>query len=100
MADAQYISVREAANILNVTEKTIMDLIDKGDLQAYKIANQFLRLKKGEVMNLQKGGDVETETVEFPYTPAERLRDFLYYNDFYLLSVVLVGILLALIFQS
>ncbi len=41
---SQYITVRETAQILAVSEKKVMDLIESGNLQAYKIADQFLRL--------------------------------------------------------
>ena len=38
---SQYITVRETAQILAVSEKKVMDLIEGGNLQAYKIADQF-----------------------------------------------------------
>ena len=46
MADSQYISVRETAQLLGVSEKKIMDMIEDKTLHGYRIANQFLRLKK------------------------------------------------------
>ncbi len=88
--DNQYISVREAAQTLGVSEKKIMDLIEDGSLKAYKIANQFLRLKKSEVGSLQQTGSVENEVVSFPYTPRERVADFFYYNHFYLISMAVI----------
>ncbi len=100
MADNQYISVREAAQLLGVSEKKIMDLIQSTELKAYKIADQFLRLKKGEVLDLRQTGEVKNENVHFEYTPAERVKDFFYFNNFYIFSTVLIVYLVAVILSS
>ena len=98
MTDNQFISVRETAQLLGVTEKKVMDMIDLKELQAYRIANQFLRLKKAEVLSLKNTGTVEVETTVHPYTVPERLSDFFYYNDFYIVCVAVIGVLLYIIF--
>ena len=36
----------------------------------------------------------------FDYTFAERVRDFLYYNDFYILSAIIIAVLLIIILRS
>ena len=95
---SQYITVRETAQILAVSEKKVMDLIESGNLQAYKIADQFLRLKRNEVVNIRTTGQVVSENEAQVYTPGERLRDFFYFNDFYLISLVVIGALLYIIF--
>jgi excisionase family DNA binding protein len=100
MTDSQYISVRETAQILGTSEKKVMDLIEEGKLQAYKIANQFLRLKKSEIMALRNSGAVVKEVVVHPYTRAERITDFFYFNDFYLISSGVIALLLFIIFQK
>ncbi len=100
MTDSQYISVREAAQILSITEKKVMDLIEEEKLQAYKIANQFLRLKKNEVTALKDTGKVVTEVIIHPYTAAERVRDFFYFNDFYLVCCGIVVVLVFFVFQK
>ena len=95
---SQYITVRETAQILTVSEQKVMDLIESGSLQAYKIADQFLRLKRNEVVNMLSTGQVVSENVSHSYTPRERVRDFFYFNDFYLMALVVIGILLYIIF--
>ena len=37
---------------------------------------------------------------QYDYTAAEKIRDFLYYNDFYILSAVIVAVLLVIILKS
>ncbi len=98
MTSSQYISVRETAQILRISEKKVMDLIDQEKLHAYRIADQFLRLKKSEVMNLKNSGQVTADIVQYTYTWGERFKDFFYFNDFYLTSVVAILGLLYVIF--
>ncbi len=98
MAD-QFISVREAAQTLGISEKKIMDLVEDRQLQAYKIAGQFLRLKKSEVVNLQASGSVIEEAAKLKYTSSERVWDFFYFNDFYIASSVIIGAFLYMIFK-
>lgn len=97
-AEHQYISVRETAQILGVTEKKVMDLINDRKLQAYRIADQFLRLRKNEVLEMRNSGTVVVETIEHLYTQAERVGDFFYYNDFYIASAIIMLALLYIIF--
>ncbi|MCK5581519.1 MAG: helix-turn-helix domain-containing protein [Candidatus Omnitrophica bacterium] len=98
MTDSQYISVRETAQLLGISEKKVMDMIDEKKLQAYRIANQFLRLKKSEVVGLRNSGSITNESVRFPYSFRERVKDFFYYNDFYLLATIIILTLLYVIF--
>lgn len=98
MSSSQYITVRETAQILAVSEKKVMDLIDSGNLQAYRIADQFLRLKRTEVVNMRTTGQVVSENVTHDYTMGEKIRDFFYYNDFYLIAFAIIVALLYIIF--
>ena len=91
---AQYITVRESAQMLGVSEKKVMDLIETHQLQAYRIADQFLRLKRTEVMQIRSSGEVISENTGHEYNFGERLRDLFYYNDFYIVaSLVILGLL-------
>ncbi len=98
MTNDQFITVRETAQLLGVSEKKIMDLVQENKLRAYKIADQFLRLKKTEVLGLKNDGAVEAEDIKFEYTPSERVQDFFYYNDFYLVTFGIMAALIYLIF--
>ena len=98
MADSQYISVRETAQMLGVSEKKIMDMVETEKLHAYKIADQFLRLKRSEVLSLRNSGQIACETVQFNYTTGEKIKDFFYFNDFYLISTMIILVLISIIF--
>ncbi len=96
--NGQYISVRETAQILGISEKKVMDMIEGGQLQAYRIADQFLRLKRNEIMEMRSSGQVVSETIHHDYTSAEKLKDFFYFNDFYLVAFLIISVLLYVIF--
>lgn len=100
MTTTQFISVRETAQILSVSEKTVMDLIEGRKLQAYRIAEKFLRLKKADVLKLRNSGAVKKDNEEIAYTSNERLRDFFYFNDFYLVCLGVIFALTYVIFYT
>lgn len=98
MSNEQFITVRETAQVLGISEKKVMDMIETQKLQAYRIADQFLRLKKSEVLSMRNTGSVVNENVKFQYTPPERLSDFFYFNDFYIVSLIVILALLGVVF--
>jgi excisionase family DNA binding protein len=100
MSQSPYVTVREASQILGVPEGKVMELIEEKKLMAYRIADQYLRLKRSDVMGLRDSGRVVSENIAYPYTFVERLRDLLAYNDFYIISFVVILILLGVIFLS
>ena len=99
MISDQFITVRETAQLLGISEKKVMDLVKEDRLKAYKIADQFLRLKRNEVLNIRKSGSVPVENVAIDYTLPERLLDTFYFNDFYIASFLIVlGLLYVILF--
>ena len=98
MTNSPYVTVREASQMLDVSEGRVMALVDEKKLMAYKIAGQYLRFKREDVARMRSSGDVESETVKFAYTIQERFRDFLVYNDFYITSFIIILALLYIIF--
>jgi len=100
MTTAQFITVRETSQVLGITEKKVMEMVEAEELQAYKIAGQFLRLKREDVLRLRSSGNVVNEAIQHPYTASERVRDFFYYNDFYMISGLIVLVLVYVIFNT
>jgi len=98
MTTTQFISVRETAQMLAISEKKVMDLIEGRKLQAYRIANRFLRLKKTDILELRNSGRIAKDNHQIEYTSMEKVQDFFYFNDFYLLSLAAALILLYIIF--
>lgn len=97
---SRFLNIKEAASILDSSEEEIRELIDKKELKVYKIAGQIIRFKEEDLINLKsklKSSKVFKEE-ESEYTFTEKLVDFLYFNDFYILAVLLIFLILAIIF--
>lgn len=98
MGSTQYISVRETAQLLEISENKVVELIETRKLQAYRIANRFLRLKKSDVLSLRNSGKVTKQNGSYEYTAQEKFIDFLYFNDFYLVALGVIAALLYVVF--
>lgn len=100
MTTTQFISVRETAQMLGISEKKVMDIIEEKKLHAYRIADKFLRLKRSEVLTLRNSGHVAREEQQIAYTTPDKIKDFFYFNDFYIIAVLVVVELLYVIFYG
>ncbi|MBF0505050.1 MAG: helix-turn-helix domain-containing protein [Candidatus Omnitrophica bacterium] len=98
MSQSPYVTVREAAQILGLPEGKVMGLVEEKRLMAYRIADQYLRFKRSDILAMRDSGNVVSETVKFPYSPRERLSDFIVYNDFYILAALVILVLLGIVF--
>ena len=86
----------EAARFLGVPEDDVSRFVKEGRLTGYKLAGQFLRFKPEEVQTL-KGRIPAAALAQAATTPTsssmtwiERVRNFIYFYDFYLLSFLLL----------
>lgn len=95
------LTIREASQYLGVTEKEIIDLAHENKIPAYKIGGVYLRFKKEQLEELKKNSPLFKETThsKHAYTPGERIKDFLYFYDFYILACVIAVLLLFFIFN-
>ena len=127
------LTVEEVSRYLSLSEEAVKELVDKGELSAYKIGGSFLRFKKDQIEFYQRKHDsaflaekalsrnrgvrnsfmkertegalwldnrrVSRSGRVTSYTFWERLEDFLYYNDFYILSVILLILIVLAVFK-
>ena len=97
----------EAAEHLRIPEADVEQLVRHGKLTGYRLGGKFLRFRPDEVKALQ--GAVSPRAPSAPPARARpaakpwqtRLRDALYFYDFYLLSsALLICLVLYLIASS
>ena len=102
MADERLLTIRDAAIILGVSEKEVMDLAESGAVPAYKIAGVYLRFKRHEIESYKKKAApfIHKEKEAEAYTLQDKISDFFYFNDFYILSGLLVIFMLLIIFRG
>ncbi len=94
---SKLLTIREAANYLNVTEKEVVDLAESGVIPAYKVGGVYLRFKKEQLDLVKDKIKPNQSLVSIEGTFTERVRDFIYHNDFYIFSLILIFLLLYFI---
>ncbi|MDB4349784.1 helix-turn-helix domain-containing protein [Omnitrophica bacterium] len=106
MAD-HLLDIREAAEYLGVGERIVKELVDTGKLPAYRIGGAFLRFRKSQLAIAKTALCEKTKnnthrqiTTEAKNERAEAIKDFLYFNDFYILSVIVIVIAIVLIIAT
>jgi len=98
MAEEKLITVRDVSRILNLTEKEVLDLAENGLIPAYKVGGVYLRFKRGQVEEYRNKTQSNNQA-RYKISFSERIQDFFYYNDFYILSALLIFIMLFIIFK-
>ncbi|MFH1753218.1 MAG: helix-turn-helix domain-containing protein [Candidatus Omnitrophota bacterium] len=120
MSEENLLNIREAAEYLGVGERAVKELVDDGKLPAYKIGGTFLRFKKSQLILFKTNqenntGETKPKKVRPEAMPAptqrampvregskgvDAIKDFFYFNDFYILSVVFIVIAVVLIIAT
>lgn len=102
----------EAAALLKISEEKLKDLVNTGELPAYTIGGFFLRFRKDQVDRLKYKWRIERSiypNVDKPSnedTPAEfqsgweKLKDFFYFYDYYIVCAALIVAILSFILTS
>jgi excisionase family DNA binding protein len=91
------LTIREVANYLNITEKEVIELAESGVVPAYKVGGVYLRFKKEQLNHIKHKIKPNQSLVSIEGTVSERVRDFIYHNDFYILSLIIIFSLLYFI---
>mgnify|MGYP001582306195 FL=1 len=88
--------------MLGVSEREVMDLSENGTIPAYKIAGVYLRFKKEQIEEYRRNfrPDLAKEGTAGKYPLGDKLFDFIYFNDFYLLCTITIIVLLVVIFKG
>jgi len=91
----------EAAKFLGIGEGDVEQLVQEGKLTGYKLGGQFLRFRPEQVKGLKAKLGGHAFRAHDAQAPAlrwrERVRDFLYFYDFYILSFfLLIGVMVYL----
>ncbi|MCU0650862.1 MAG: helix-turn-helix domain-containing protein [Candidatus Omnitrophica bacterium] len=98
MAEEKLLTVREVSSLLDISEKDVLDLAESGSIPAYKVGGVYLRFKPSQVEEFRKKSkSVGQKPKNYSFT--DRVFDFVYFNDFYLLSGLLIAGMLFFILR-
>ena len=92
------LTIRETAQYLDITEGQVIDLSERSIIPAYKVGGVYLRFRKDQLdaIKYKLKPAIKKEVTE--YSSQDKASDFFYYNDFYILSLLVISILIYLIF--
>jgi len=94
------LTLEEASGLLGISEEEIKKMVEKGELPAYQIGGRFLRFRKEQIEAIV-GGIARAKPLEkTPEQPSmDKLLDFFYFNDFYIISAILAFLILWVIIK-
>ncbi|MCM8820105.1 MAG: hypothetical protein NC925_04840, partial [Candidatus Omnitrophica bacterium] len=69
-------------------------------LPHFKIADQFLRFRKEDILKVKESIRRKYNLPHRKSTHIARIKEFIYFNDFYIISTIIIFILLFLIFKN
>ena len=107
-----YLSIPEAAALLEISEEELWALIKRHEIPTHNVAGAFTRLKRQEMEVIKNKWRIERELFPAPekYFPHhqtvqkatffDKLADFWYFNDFYILCSILIVVLLYFILAA
>ncbi|MDD4894796.1 MAG: helix-turn-helix domain-containing protein [Candidatus Omnitrophica bacterium] len=98
----RFLTVRDVSSILGISEKEVMDLVESKRLEAYRVGGVYIRFKQEQIAEFRKSFKSATKRVvsSEKYTLRDKISDFLYFNDFYILSALIILLILIIIFQE
>ncbi|MBM3253304.1 MAG: helix-turn-helix domain-containing protein [Candidatus Omnitrophica bacterium] len=92
------LNLKEAAEYLHISQRRLEKLVRKGKLPAYKIGGSYLRFRKDDIDNF-RGLSFRKERKYNSYSLLEGIKDFLYFNSFYIISIIIALIMLIVILK-
>lgn len=98
MGDERLLNIKEAADYLGVSERQIKDLVKSGKLVAYQIGGMYLRFKLEHLQAFKNTNRPAPPIKKFSFT--YDVRDFLYFNDFYILAMLIIIALVLIILKN
>lgn len=94
------LTTREVSQILGLSEQDIIDLAKANLLPSFKVAGEFLRFRKEDILRVKETIKKKYNLPEIEYRTFERLREFIYFNDFYIISAAIIIALLWFVFKD
>ena len=105
------LTLREVSLLLEISHEAVKKLVRNGELPAYKIGGTFLRFRREQIEAIRKelparftraskpeGFLKPREEGAYSESQSDRVADFFYFNDFYIISGVIILLILWVTF--
>ena len=94
------LTTREASHFLGIPEKEIIDLANNNLMAHFKLGGEFLRFRRDDLVNIRPAIKKKYNLPEKKHPRRELLREFLYFNDFYIISGAIIVALVCIILKD
>jgi len=94
----KFLSFKEAADYLGIAESELQKIVDRGRIPSYKIGGVYTRFRADE-LNSYRRKSSKRAGQKGPNTAIDRIKDFFYFNDFYIYSSIAIIVVLYFIFK-
>lgn len=106
------LTLKEAADYLGLSEDKLRELVSDGAIPAYHVGGVYLRFRKEQLEQIKERlskdsiSKTNLQSEEFTALPKrdnsifETIKDFVYFYDFYIISIALISIIIFLIYLS
>jgi len=97
----------EVSQLFGISREAVKKLVKKGELPAYKIGGTFLRFRREQIEAIRKEIPARTagaskaegflrpkEEAVYSESQRDRIADFFYFNDFYIISAIVTFLIL------
>ena len=95
----RFLTSKEAADYLGITENELIDLSKSNQITAYKIGGIYTRFKVDDLETCRRKG-VTKGSKNYNSGRFGNIRDFFYFNDFYIYSGIIIVVMLYFIFKN
>ncbi|MBN3041089.1 MAG: helix-turn-helix domain-containing protein [Candidatus Omnitrophica bacterium] len=93
-------TTREASHFLGISEKEIIELANANLMAHFKLGGEFLRFKQDDLIRIKPVIKKKYNLPDKRRHHPEALREFFYFNDFYLVSGIIILALLWFIIKD
>ncbi len=102
MAEEKLLTIREVSLLLDISEKEVIELAEKEMLPGYKIGGVYLRFKRHQIEDFKKRAKQHIHKNKLAQKSLfwEKVSDFFYFNDFYIISALIILLISIIIFRG
>ena len=88
------LNIEEAAAFLFLSIQEVEELVNEGKIPAFHLDGKYLRFRREDLVSFRTASAKAKEDPIEHYTFRDGLHDFFYFNDFYLVSLLLIFLIL------
>lgn len=100
MAQERLLTTREVSLILGISDKEVIDLSSAGVLPHFKVAGEFLRFRGEDILKVKNNLKKKHILAQNRGGRTGRIRDFFYFNDFYIICTAVIIFFLWIIIKD